>query len=235
MDFERPDSVRAALEGAERLYLVTPGGSAQLDQTRVVAAAAKEVALERIVKLGSLNPNCGPSIQVEHWCDETEQMVRDTGCGCTFLRPTWFNQNFTEYVMRPLFGRVLAPVGEGRAAWVDCRDVADVAAATLIEAGHEGKVYTPTGPAVHTMPELMEMLTRRRSGNVPLGIRRISAGWTGLEPAASGVTGASARGTQRKTAELCSMRSLWPRMPFRPVPLAAPIAWQTGLPNLGHS
>ena len=44
-------------------------------------------------------------------------------------------------------GTIFAPTGDGKAPFVDVRDIAAVAATTLSEPGHEGKAYDVTGPA----------------------------------------------------------------------------------------
>jgi uncharacterized protein YbjT (DUF2867 family) len=92
----------------------------------------------------------------------TEDMVERSGIAWTFLRPSWFDQNFTELYFAPQVraGLILAPAGEGRAGWIDCRDVARVAVSALTDAGHAGKIYTLTGPAVIGMREIAEILSR---------------------------------------------------------------------------
>ena len=54
---------------------------------------------------------------------------------------------------------VRAPAGEGRAAWVTRDDIADVAAAVITSAGHEGRSYDVTGPEALTLVETAERLS----------------------------------------------------------------------------
>lgn len=161
MDYERPDTVSAAMRAASRLYLVTPGGSGQMEQTWIAVEAARAAGVERIVRLGSLQSGHTPPCQVERWCAMTEQMVARSGLAWTFLRPTWYDQDFIEYIFaaQVKMGLLLAPIGEGRAGWIDCRDIAAVAAAALTEEGHQGKAYTLTGPELVGMREIMPMLS----------------------------------------------------------------------------
>lgn len=161
MDYTRPETVEAALAGAHALYLVTPGGSEQVEQTWVTVDAARRAGLARIVKLGSQDAKSGKRFQVERWCKMTEAIVASSGIAHTFLRPTWFNQNFTEYLFAPQvkMGLVAAPTGEGKAGWIDCRDIAAVAAVTLTEPGHDGKAYTLTGPESISMRDIARMLS----------------------------------------------------------------------------
>lgn len=163
MDYRQPQTVSAAMQGVTRLFLLTPGGSEQVEQVWVAVESARAAGVERIVRLGSLQAqDSGPTTQVERWCQMTEQMVARSGIPWTFLRPTWFDQDFTELYFAPQVrsGLLLAPLGEGRAAWVDCRDVAAVAAVALTEPAHEGQAYTLTGPEVIGLPEIMATLSR---------------------------------------------------------------------------
>ena len=188
MDYRVPETVRAAMEGMNRLYLVTPGGSEQVEQAWIAVQAARQAGVEHITKLGSLQPARGPVIQVERWCRMTEEMVERSGIGWTHLRPSWFNQNFTEYIFAPQvkLGLILAPIGEGRAGWIDCRDIADVAAVTLADPGaHAGKAYALTGPELIGMREIIEALNRAsgrkiRYYNAPSGPQRILARLSGF-------------------------------------------------------
>lgn len=164
MDYRLPESVEAAMKGVSRLFLLTPGGSEQVEQAWVAVEAARRAgSVERIVRLGSLLvPHRGPTTQVERWCHMTEQMVARSGSAFTFLRPTWFNQDFTELYFAPQVksGMLLAPMGEGLAAWVDCRDVAGVAVAALLDPGHEGIIYSITGPEVLGVRKIVGILSR---------------------------------------------------------------------------
>jgi uncharacterized protein YbjT (DUF2867 family) len=188
MDYRLPETVRAAMKGMSRVYLVTPGGSEQVEQAWIAVEAARQAGVEHITKLGSLQPGRGPVIQVERWCRLTEEMVERSGIGWTHLRPTWFNQNFTEYIFAPQvkLGLILAPIGEGRAGWIDCRDIADVAAATLADPGaHAGKAYTLTGPELLGMAEIVAALNRASGRTIryhdsPTGPQRVLARLSGM-------------------------------------------------------
>ncbi len=161
-DIDKPATVDAAFAGVDRLFLLTPGGPPGPIATRVVLEAMKSHPVERIVKLSSLAPSSQPQAPTDMWALETEAMVRDSGIPFTFLQPPWFNQNFTlGYFVPMIMQRLLAmPFGDGIAGWVDTRDVAAVAAKALLEDGHEGQVYTPTGPAAINLTEIAEMLSR---------------------------------------------------------------------------
>jgi len=190
MDYTRPDTVAEAVRGAHALQLITPGGSGQIEQTWVTVQAAKAAGVARIVKLGSLDAPRGPRTQVERWCEMSEEIVKSSGAEHTFLRPTWFDQDFTELYFAPALkklGLLIAPMGEGKAGWIDCRDVAAVAAAALTEDGHAGKAYTLTGPALLGVREIVPILSRAagrtfRYVEPPDGVQRFLVKLAGLPP-----------------------------------------------------
>jgi len=71
-----------------------------------------------------------------------------SGLAHTILRPSWFNQNFSEYFLTAFVkdqNIVPVPTGSGRTPFVDLDDVAAVAVAALTSDGHAGKIYDVTG------------------------------------------------------------------------------------------
>jgi uncharacterized protein YbjT (DUF2867 family) len=91
-------------------------------------------------------------------------------------------------------GEIWIPAGRGsRTAHVDARDVAAVAAHALVDDGHAGHAYTPTGPAALTYDEVAAVLAAelgrpiRYANPGPLAYwRRMRAG--GMPRAMIGVT-----------------------------------------------
>jgi uncharacterized protein YbjT (DUF2867 family) len=56
-------------------------------------------------------------------------------------------------------GTLYVPAGDGKAPFVDVRDIAAVAASCLTEPGHEGKTYDVTGPVSIGYSDIAEILT----------------------------------------------------------------------------
>jgi uncharacterized protein YbjT (DUF2867 family) len=76
-----------------------------------------------------------------------EQALARSG-GWTVLRPGFFAQNFGDAYRRDIVedGRVYVPAGRGRVAFVDVRDLGDLAARILeAPSAHEQRGYTLTG------------------------------------------------------------------------------------------
>ena len=67
-------------------------------------------------------------------------------------------QNFVTH-FSPRNGSIYLPWGNGTASFVDTRDIASVAAEVLTSDGHEGKIYTLTGPAALGIADVARILS----------------------------------------------------------------------------
>ncbi|MFE0422226.1 NmrA-like protein [Streptomyces sp. NPDC058953] len=131
------------------MYVVDSQGPEAPAEVRDFAELAARGGVRRLVLLsarvwGELDVPGGLATE-----DAVREVGAATGLGWTILRPTWFSQNFTEldFFVAPLRdGELRLPTGEGREAFVDLDDLAEVAAAALTEDGHEGRTYVLSGP-----------------------------------------------------------------------------------------
>jgi uncharacterized protein YbjT (DUF2867 family) len=80
--------------------------------------------------------------------------VQSSGLSWTVLRPTWFMQVFSEWDLfrdSIIEGRLAGTSGDGLEPFIDTRDIADVAAASLLDPQrHAGKDYELSGPQLLT-------------------------------------------------------------------------------------
>lgn len=143
-DLTAPDSLLPALAGVDRLYLFPEPSTA-----REVVARAREAGVRRVVTLssGSVTMDLDESYHLP-----VEHAVEASGLEWTHVRPGEFMMNKlhlwgpsirTERVVREPFPEAAwYPVHEG--------DTAEVAAAALLEDGHNGRAYTLNGPELIT-------------------------------------------------------------------------------------
>jgi uncharacterized protein YbjT (DUF2867 family) len=91
-----------------------------------------------------------------------ERALGDAGLESVVLRVRWFFQNFSEDFLRDavLSGELRLPAGEGKEAFIDADDIAEVAVAALTEDGHGGQRYELTGPRLMTFADTAEELSR---------------------------------------------------------------------------
>lgn len=153
------DTWAPALEGATGLYLVAPDlGSPEAAQT--VAAFARQAAAagaRRAVLLSVPDGGRGH----EHVL-AAERALEHAGLDWTVLRPRWFFQNFSEdFLLDPVLGgEVRLPAGDGKEAFIDAEDIAEVAVAALTEDGHAGWHYELSGPRLMTFGDAVAEIAR---------------------------------------------------------------------------
>jgi len=146
LDFENEKTFSGALEGVEKVFLLPPLLPNQLEVMNRFVDAAKRVGVRHIVKLSAIGIDDEAQPTAVKWHGANEQRIREAGVAFTFLRPNSFMQNFFTY-FPPRNGAIYLPWGNGTASFVDTRDIASVAVRALTSGGHEGKIYTLTGPA----------------------------------------------------------------------------------------
>jgi uncharacterized protein YbjT (DUF2867 family) len=157
-DFADPRALRAAFTGAGTLFLVSAGEAADrvsLHANAVDAAVAAGVPRIVYVSFLAAAPDATFTFARDHW--HTEEHIRSTGIPFTFLRDSLYQDMFPLFVGEDRVIR--GPAGDGRVAAVARDDVADVAAAVLLEPGHDGRSYDVTGPAAFTVAEAAAALT----------------------------------------------------------------------------
>jgi uncharacterized protein YbjT (DUF2867 family) len=148
-DFLEPETLGAALEGVSTVFLLTPIHPEQIAQASNVIKAAKESGNDpRIVRLSVHQASHEAPARNSRQHAEIEDELISSGLQYTFLRPQSFMQN-TLMAARTIAseGRIYQPFKDGRLGMVDARDIGEVAAKVLTEEGHDGEVYTLTGPA----------------------------------------------------------------------------------------
>jgi uncharacterized protein YbjT (DUF2867 family) len=157
-DFENEKTFSGALESVEKVFLLPPLLPNQLEVTNAFVDAAKRAGVRHIVKLSAIGIDDETRPTAVKWHRANEQRIRESGLEFTFLRPNSFMQNFFTY-FPPHNGAFYLPWGNGTASFVDTRDIARVAAKVLTNDGHEGKIYTLTGPATLGIAEVARILS----------------------------------------------------------------------------
>jgi len=156
-DFQDVGSFGGALDGVGKVFLLPPLIPSQVELTNAFVDAAKRAGVRHVVKLSAIGADAAPPFTVGKWHAANEQHIRESGLGFTFLRPNSFMQNFITY-LPPRDGAIYLPWGNGTASFVDTRDVASVAADVLTSDGHEGKIYTLTGPVALGIADVTRIL-----------------------------------------------------------------------------
>lgn len=159
-DFDEAASIAAALDGAERAYLVTPSSERAEEQQKRFADLAAKAGTRHLVVLSQLGSEEHSPVRFLRYHAAVERHVRDLGIGYTFLWPNLYFQGILTFARSiSTAGTFFAPIGDATVSAVDVRDIAAVAAVALTEAGHEGATYTLTGPEAITHSQIAAALT----------------------------------------------------------------------------
>ena len=150
----RPESVSAALAGVDRMYLAPLPRTAH----RVVTMAAR-AGVQRVVDLAGPPGN--------HW-HGVEVAVESSGIPWTHLDAGEFMTNtllWAGQIRRTGVVREAYPTAAS--APIAMADIAAVAAAALLEAGHVGRAYALTGPETLTRTDLVRQIGAALGRNIP--------------------------------------------------------------------
>lgn len=164
MDFSKRSTVDAALNGVERLYLLTPFAPGQYEIAEYVIKKAKESGVKYIVRQSALGAE-SEAIRIFKTHRDIERLIEASGIDYTILRPNAFMQNFVNFFADSArrTGKIHFPLSAAKVSYIDARDIAHVAAELLsggLKTEHFGKAYGLTGPAPITMREVAAMMSK---------------------------------------------------------------------------
>lgn len=159
-DWDQLSSYLPALQGVDRLFLLTPNSERQVGYILQAVAAAKRSGVKHIVRVSVMGADAEPGIVLGRQHVAAEREIRASGIRWTMLRPTFFMDNFIRYygVDTQKDSQVYLPNGDGKAAWVDPADVGAVAAKVLCTDSYAGSVIDLTGPELLSTAEALSVL-----------------------------------------------------------------------------
>lgn len=155
-DVSDADTVRRALQGAEKAFLTLPNGQRQLEQEKQFTDLAVAAGVKHLVKMSSMEAvaHAQTPIPRAHWA--VEEYIRASGLAWTMVKPNFFMQNLLSSAGSIRAQRRFSlPMGNGTTGMADIRDIGAVCAEVLTGRGpagkgHAGQSYEITGPEVLT-------------------------------------------------------------------------------------
>jgi NAD(P)H dehydrogenase (quinone) len=161
-DYERPETLAAALAGAEKVLLVSSSEvGRRTAQHAAVVDAAKAAGARLLVYTSILRAQTSRlALAEEHAA--TERAIRASGLPHAFLRNGWYFENYTENLGPALeHGAIFGSAGGGRIAAAARADYAAAAVAVLTAAAPPKEAYELAGGSPFTMAELAAEVARR--------------------------------------------------------------------------
>jgi uncharacterized protein YbjT (DUF2867 family) len=151
-DLADAPSLRAALTGADAIFLVNSGPEIET-RDRAAAEAAKAAGVTHLVKLSSMDAQ--QNVGTGAWHAQGEAAVRASGIGFTFVQPTGFMSNALEWASSiKQEGVVRAPTGDGKIPFIHPDDISAVATAALAHPQYVGQSLAITGPEALTYSQM---------------------------------------------------------------------------------
>lgn len=152
-DLLDPVSVEQAMQGVDKLFLLNAVSPDELTQALIAYGLARRAGLKHMTYLSVFKAD--RFRDVPHFASKVavENALREFGVPFTILRPGYFFQNdasLKDVLLGP--GIYPIPLGVAGTAAVDVRDIAEAAAISLTENGHDGQTYDLVSPAMITGP-----------------------------------------------------------------------------------
>jgi uncharacterized protein YbjT (DUF2867 family) len=155
-----PPSLPAVFAGADKLFLITALDRDETAQGIDAVDAAVAAGIRRIVYLSVHHAD--RALTIPHFVSKlpVEGVIKASGAGYTILRPNNFFQNDLGVLDAIRAGIYPSPTGNIGMHRVDVRDIAEAAAITLTEPGHEGKTISLVGPRAWTGQQIAATLAQ---------------------------------------------------------------------------
>jgi len=159
-DLTKPETLDVALQGVERVFLLSSPGPQMVAAEGNFVEAAKRAGVKHVVKLSAIGADADSKLIFGWWHGQIEKQLEESGMTYTHLRPNSFMQNFLGFAPTiKAHDAFYAPMKDGLSSVVDARDIAAVAKAALTEVGHENQTYVITGPEALSYTEMAEKLS----------------------------------------------------------------------------
>src|ERR1039457_3737490 len=141
-DLLDPVSVEQAMQGVDKLFLLNAVVADELTQALIAYGIAKRIGLKHVTYLSVFKVD--QFRDVPHFASKlaVESALREFGVPYTILRPGYYIQN--DATLKPALtgpGIYPMPIGSAGIAVADVRDIAEAAAISLTEEGHDGQTY----------------------------------------------------------------------------------------------
>lgn len=167
-DYNKPEDMATALQGIDRLLLISGNEIGQRAQQHSnVINAARQSGVSRIVYTSLLHADTSTlNLAGEHLA--TENALKASGIAYTILRNSWYTENYTGSAGNAIAGGAfLGCAGNGKIASASRADFAEAAAVVLADEGHSGKIYELAGDTAYTLADLAAEISKQTGKNIP--------------------------------------------------------------------
>ncbi len=169
-DLQDTGSLSKAMQGVERVFLLTPLSPIEADLGIAAVKVAKAAGVRHLVYMSVHKVEAGPHIPHFKSKIEIQKALKDSDIAHTLIMPNnfyqnddWFKQAILEYGVYP------QPIGDIGLNRVDVRDIADAVVNALTQPGHEGKRYALVGHDTLTGKAVADTYSRHVGRTIKYG------------------------------------------------------------------
>ena len=159
-DLRRPETLRWAMRGIDRVFLATALSSTETEEGLAAVAAANRAGVRHLVYLSVYHVEQAAHIGHFKSKMEIQKTLRNSGMPFTIIMANNFFQNdllYQESILEE--GIYPQPIGDIGLNRVDVRDIADAVVTTLTQTGHEFHCYPLIGLDVLTGHNVADLYT----------------------------------------------------------------------------
>lgn len=175
-DYDQPDALASALEGVDRLLLISGNAVGhRIPQHRAVIDAAARAGVGFLAYTSFLHADTARIIAVAPEHQETERLLAAAPFDVALLRNGWYTENYADTARQAArSGELLTSAGDGRISSATRHDYARAAAAVLAAPEAKAGTYELSGDTAWTQQDLAAAVSEL-SGR-PVRVRDVSAG-----------------------------------------------------------
>jgi len=168
-DFDNLASMEKALQGVDKLLMISTAAPNRAEQQSGVVDVAKKAGVKHIVYTGALIKDVNTAVlnnfMQSHF--QTENHIKESGLTYTFLRntmymeviPMWTGENVPET-------GIYLPAGSGKDAFALRRELGEATANVLVQSGHENKTYDLTGSTAYSFHDVASAFSELTGKNI---------------------------------------------------------------------
>ena len=159
-DMDKPETLPAALEGVDRVFLVSPMDDRVEAREKAVIAAAKDANVGFVLKLyGAVNHGDDP-LELQHRA--SIDALEESGLPYALLAPNSVMETSLLSWAEPIrqTGQIFASAGDGRVGLVAADDTGAAGVALLTGDPEPGRKYELTGPQALSCADMAAALSR---------------------------------------------------------------------------
>jgi NAD(P)H dehydrogenase (quinone) len=167
-DYDRPETLDAALRGVDRLLLISSSeiGKRQIQHANVIEAA-NQAGVRKFVYTSLLHADVSPlDLAIEHRA--TEDRLRASGLPFVILRNGWYTENYTGSIGAALAGGAfIGSAGDGRISSASRGDYAEAATVALTGESAPDAIYELAGDEAYSLSQLAAEISRQAGKIIP--------------------------------------------------------------------